>query len=433
MTTPNQPNDERQQTNGVTERIAPSPIPPRPIPRPGGENGTDAPGNGQGQAPAAQAQGQGPQNNQGAPKQGTGQLPQRQPGSSNPAAAQGQSGRPGQGSGGPGQGASYGPQGAQQGQGAQGQQQGQGAQGQGGQQGQQVGGERAPEAPKTGDQETVRLGGKTPGQENGGAGGQQGFKDGGWGQLPQREAQSNLPQREPQSNLYRPGQSPVTGRPAGSAGLGGGVTNARTTADLAAKAARKEAAMTKSVGIDGPTRSISRPELVKDMPDLSDIRHPLPQQQPQPDPSLPHYTPGQQQPQPISPSAPVAVAAAVQAGEPLRATVQIRRIDPWSTLKITLVISVAMFFVWMLAVGLLYIVLEGMGVWERLDTTLGDMVSQEGGSASLIDAGTVFGYAGVIGLVNVVLFTALGTVGVFIYNQCCDLVGGIQVTLADPD
>lgn len=409
MTTPNQPNDERHQTNGVTERIAPSPIPPRPIPRPGGENGSDAPGNGQGKAPSAPAPGQGAQNqggpgqggpNQGAQKQGAqgqgapGQLPQRQPGSSNPAAAQGQQGRPGP-------------------------------------QGQQGNGERAPEAPKTGDQETVRLGGNQQGADAG-SGGQQAFKDGGWGQLPQREAQSNLPQREPQSNLYRPGQAPVTGRPSGSAGLGGGVTNARTTADLAAKAARKEAAMTKSVGIDGPTRSISRPELVKDMPDLSDIRHPLPPQQPQVDPALPHYTPGQQQP-PVSPSAPVAVAAAVQAGEPLRATVQIRRIDPWSTLKITLVISVAMFFVWMLAVGLLYIVLEGMGVWERLDTTLGDMVSQEGGSASLIDAGTVFGYAGVIGLVNVVLFTALGTVGVFIYNQCCDLVGGIQVTLADPD
>jgi hypothetical protein len=39
----------------------------------------------------------------------------------------------------------------------------------------------------------------------------------------------------------------------------------------------------------------------------------------------------------------------------------------------------------------------------------------------------------VIGLINVVLFTALATVGTFIYNQCCDMVGGIQVTLADPD
>ncbi|MEU2037820.1 DUF3566 domain-containing protein [Nocardia niwae] len=243
-------------------------------------------------------------------------------------------------------------------------------------------------------------------------------------QSPYQDGWAQLPQREPQSNLYRPGQAPVTGRPnsgGGGGGLGGGTSNARTTADLAAKAARKEAAMVKSVGIDGPTRSIARPELIKDMPDLSEIRHPLP----------PGEAAGPQS-GPVSPAVPVAVAA-VASGEPLRATVQIRRIDPWSTLKISLVISVAMFFVWMLAVGLLYIVLEGMGVWERLNNTFTDMVSQDSGSVGLIDAGTVFGYAGVIGLINVVLFTALGTVGTFIYNQCCDLVGGIQVTLADPD
>ncbi len=58
MTTPNQPNDERQQTNGVTERVAPSPIPPRPIQRPESEpsNGGPAGANPQaGAGPAAQS------------------------------------------------------------------------------------------------------------------------------------------------------------------------------------------------------------------------------------------------------------------------------------------------------------------------------------------------------------------------------------------
>ncbi len=237
---------------------------------------------------------------------------------------------------------------------------------------------------------------------------------------------SQLPQREPQSNLHRPGEPPVAGRPQAGGGLGGGMTNARTTADLAAKAARKEAAMVKSVGIDGPTRSIARPELVKDMPDLSELRHPLP----------PTEAPGMQgipQPAAVSPAVPAAVAAAA-GGEPLRATVQVRHVDPWSTLKVSLVISVAMFFVWMLAVGFLYIVLSGMGVWDRLNSSFTDIMSNGSStSTELIDAGTVFGYAAVIGLINVVLLTALSTVGVFIYNQCTDLVGGVQVTLADPD
>lgn len=391
MTTPNQPNDERHQTNGVTERIAPSPIPPRPIPRPNSSADNGQPGGGQ---PG------------GGQPNGGGQSAAGQPG------GQQHGNQPGGG-----------PSGQQGGQQREMQDQ------QGDFAGKPKGPEQAPgQSGQDPFDQTVRMNNSEPGapesgdQSGGNGGGQSPFQDG-WAQLPQRE---------PQSNLYRPGQAPVTGRPSGSGGqgggpgggggLGGGVTNARTTADLAAKAARKEAAMVKSVGIDGPTRSIARPELIKDMPDLSEIRHPLP-------PSAEHTGPQT----PISPAVPVAVAAAVATGEPLRATVQIRRIDPWSTLKISLVISVAMFFVWMLAVGLLYIVLEGMGVWERLNNTFTDMVSQDSGSVGLIDAGTVFGYAGVIGLINVVLFTALGTVGTFIYNQCCDLVGGIQVTLADPD
>ncbi|WP_282779754.1 MULTISPECIES: DUF3566 domain-containing protein [unclassified Nocardia] len=330
MTTPNQPNDQRQHANGVTERIAPSPIPPRPIPRPG--------------SPEGQPQ------------------PPEMSGQSGDFAQDGNAGRRSD------------PE--------------------------QAAPDQAAEQPAPGDGQTTSR-----------------FEEGGW---------SQLPQREPQSNLYRPGQAPVAGRPGSAPGVGlnAGASNARTTADLAAKAARKEAAMVKSVGIDGPTRSIARPELVKDMPDLSDLRHPLPQHV-----EAPAAVAGG----PVSPSAPAAVQQAVSSGEPLRATVQLRHIDPWSTLKVSLVISVALFFVWMLAVGLLYLVLEGMGVWERMNSTFTDIVSDGGSSSAIVDAGTVFGYAGVIGMINVVLFTALSTVGVFVYNNCTDLVGGIQVTLADPD
>ncbi|WP_280420387.1 DUF3566 domain-containing protein [Nocardia carnea] len=360
MTTPKQPSDERQQTNGVTERVTPSPISPRPIQRPGDAADNEQSGGGQpgGNASGgAPADGSAPENQE---QQGEFASEPRNAGSPNP-----------------------GPQGS-------------GAQKQ---------------------------------QSGGGNGGEQGRFQEGWSQLPQREPQSNLPQREPQSNLPRPGHTPVGGAQPRSVGLSGGVTNARTTSDLAAKAARKEAAMAKSVGLDGPTRSIARPELAKDMPDLSEIRHPLPPEQHTPPPA---YTPPVSS-GPTGSPAPRGLPQAVLGGEPLRATVQVRRIDPWSTLKITLVISIAMFFVWMIAVALLYMVLAGMGVWERLNSTFTDMVSPDSGSVGLIDAGTVFGYAGVIGLINVVLFTALATVGTFIYNQCCDMVGGIQVTLADPD
>jgi hypothetical protein len=232
------------------------------------------------------------------------------------------------------------------------------------------------------------------------------------------------PQREPQSNLFRPGMPPVKGRPNAGYTEGQAASPSRSLSEMAAKAARKEAAMVKSVGIDGPTRSIARPELIKDMPDLSELRHPTPSPvDTGPQPSLAGFGA-------VSPSSTGPLPTIVPDGEPLRTTVQVRRIDPWSTLKVSLVISVVTFFVWMIAVGLLYLVLAGMGVWGRLNNMLGDAT---GGGSSIISAGQVFGYAALIGLINVVLFTALATIGSFIFNQCSDIVGGVQVTLADPD
>jgi hypothetical protein len=38
-----------------------------------------------------------------------------------------------------------------------------------------------------------------------------------------------------------------------------------------------------------------------------------------------------------------------------------------------------------------------------------------------------------VGAVNIVLMTALATIGAFVYNICSDLVGGIEVTLAERD
>jgi hypothetical protein len=133
-----------------------------------------------------------------------------------------------------------------------------------------------------------------------------------------------------------------------------------------------------------------------------------------------------------------APASRIQAGArnkgPVRASMQIRRIDPWSALKVSLVLSVALFFVWMIAVAFLYLVLGGMGVWSKLNNNVGDLLTSGGGSGGeLVSSGTIFGGATLIGLVNIVLLTAMATCGAFIYNLTTDLVGGVEVTLADRD
>ncbi|SIR99142.1 DUF3566 domain-containing protein [Williamsia sterculiae] len=168
--------------------------------------------------------------------------------------------------------------------------------------------------------------------------------------------------------------------------------------------------------IDGPTRNIDRSEIADDLPDLDAIHHP------QADPAHNHAVPTETGPQ----------------GHrgPLRAAVQLRRVDPWSAFKISAVLSVASFFIWMIAIGVLYLILDGMGVWDQVNSSFGTLVSSNDTadtSSFEITAGGVFGVAALIGAINMVLFTALATIGSFIYNFSADLIGGLEVTLADRD
>ena len=120
---------------------------------------------------------------------------------------------------------------------------------------------------------------------------------------------------------------------------------------------------------------------------------------------------------------------------PRRARLQLRHIDTWSALKISLVLSIAMFFIWMVAVGILYGVLNGLGVFDTLNNLFGQVGGAKAGAPvkPVITLGVVFWGAGIIGAINVVLMTALCTVGTFIYNMCSDLVGGLEITLSERD
>lgn len=119
---------------------------------------------------------------------------------------------------------------------------------------------------------------------------------------------------------------------------------------------------------------------------------------------------------------------------PRRASLQLKRLDPWSVLKLSLVLSVAGFLVWLVAVGVLYGVLDAMGVWGQINGTYTDLTAVNNPSGGpLISAGRVFGVATLIGAVNIVLLTALATVGSLIYNVASDLVGGAELTLSERD
>ncbi|MGE2718929.1 DUF3566 domain-containing protein [Mycolicibacterium celeriflavum] len=164
--------------------------------------------------------------------------------------------------------------------------------------------------------------------------------------------------------------------------------------------------------------------------ELPDLSGPMPRPPQQRKPAdRPHAEPGSR------PSPGGRIQVGTRHKGPVRASMQIRHIDPWSTLKVSAVLSVALFFVWMIAVAFLYLVLGGMGVWSKLNSNVGDLLTSAGGGSGgeLVSSGTIFGGATLIGLVNIVLLTAMATIGAFIYNLTTDLVGGVEVTLADRD
>jgi hypothetical protein len=172
-----------------------------------------------------------------------------------------------------------------------------------------------------------------------------------------------------------------------------------------------------------PARPESRPDsFASELPDLSGPPRPATRK-----------PGGGNTPEPATRAA-TRTSVASRAQGPVRASMQVRRFDPWSVLKVSLVLSVALFFVWMIAVAFLYLVLGGMGVWSKLNSNVGDLLTSASGSGGeLVSSGTIFGGAALIGLVNIVLLTAMATCGAFIYNLTTDLVGGIEVTLADRD
>ena len=98
-------------------------------------------------------------------------------------------------------------------------------------------------------------------------------------------------------------------------------------------------------------------------------------------------------------------------------------------LKFSCVLAIALFFVWLIIIGVLFGVLDAAGV-IRTSTTPSTQLNGPG-SKPPVTAGIVFGGAAIVGVVNIVLFIALTTIGSVIYNLCADLVGGIEITLSE--
>jgi Transmembrane domain of unknown function (DUF3566) len=133
-------------------------------------------------------------------------------------------------------------------------------------------------------------------------------------------------------------------------------------------------------------------------------------------------------------SARATVAGAATRG-PRRARLHLKRIDPWSVMKFAFAVSLVLFVVAIVATSVLYLALDAMGVFGSINQALSEMTGTAGAAndSFKITAKGVIGTSVLLGAVNMVLFTALMTLGAFVYNVCADLVGGVELTLSEKE
>lgn len=120
-------------------------------------------------------------------------------------------------------------------------------------------------------------------------------------------------------------------------------------------------------------------------------------------------------------------------GAPRTVRLTLARVDPWSALKLSFLLSVALGVALVVATVILWQVLNGMGVFDSLNGTLRDVggVKSQFDLYDYVGLSRVISFATLVAVFNVLTIMALTTLGAVLYNIAGSLVGGLNVTLAD--
>lgn len=119
-----------------------------------------------------------------------------------------------------------------------------------------------------------------------------------------------------------------------------------------------------------------------------------------------------------------------------KARLRVTHVDPWSVMKVSFLLSIALGIVTIVSVAIVWTVLGAAGVWESINATVGDVVGDTGSSFRIEDylgMSRVMGFTMIVAVVDVVLVTVIATLGAFLYNLAAALLGGLEVVLAEDE
>lgn len=126
------------------------------------------------------------------------------------------------------------------------------------------------------------------------------------------------------------------------------------------------------------------------------------------------------------PSAPVVDDA------PRQVKLVVASVNPWSVMKVSFLLSVALGVATVVATIVLWLMVDGMHVFSTLEDFLKSLGAER--FTSLLDyvrLPKVISYATIMAVANVVIMTAAATLSAFLYNVIAALVGGVRVSLMD--
>ncbi len=119
-----------------------------------------------------------------------------------------------------------------------------------------------------------------------------------------------------------------------------------------------------------------------------------------------------------------------------KARLRLSRIDPWSVMKTVFLFSIAFGIMAWVAVYVLWWVLQMSGVFDVINDSIMGIISSPNNTEGFriedyVSANKVLGITALLGVINVIITTALGTLGAFLYNLSANILGGLELTLAE--
>ena len=106
----------------------------------------------------------------------------------------------------------------------------------------------------------------------------------------------------------------------------------------------------------------------------------------------------------------------------------VERLHPWSVLKISLVFYFCVLLVVMVALAVFWSVIIQLGLVQAVQEEAAKF-----GASVRINGSNLARLAFLIGLANVVFWSAINVFLAFLYNLISDLIGGLRVTVSQDD